>query len=143
MKQLIPFAIFVIVVIAGCANKYEKLTQELKTTKNYDNKPITVEGHIYVPMITFGSKFKVTSGGQDTYYGISGDVILENVKLQDEGQKNSIIFIDKNKVELYDNNGEKFNLDDKVRIQGLIKYTYPDKKDDFTYTVIDVVMEKL
>jgi len=124
-------------------NKYKGLTKELETTYNHDNKSIEVEGYIHVGLVSMGNLFEVTSGGTDTRYGAVGDVILKGVKLATEGNKNSIVMKDRqtrDEVELFDNNGNKFTLNDKVKIKGIVKYTNKDK--DFDYTLTDVTIEK-
>lgn len=137
----------------SCTSENVKIAKTLSETYEYDGQVIEIEGK-------FGAPMMVRTGGKTTslnfityndYFIVhSGHITIPSVILNYGEDKNSVIinagegekFI-KQDVVIYDKDGNKVSLDDKVKLKGMVKYLNKDKATkSYVYEITDVEIEK-
>lgn len=157
MKNLKKLGVILLLTLSlatySCTSENVKTTKTLSETYEYDGQAIEIEGK-------FGAPMMVRTGGKTTSLNFityndyiivhSGHIIIPSVILNYGEDKNSVIIdaaegekFTKQDVVIYDKDGNKVSLDDKVKLKGLVKYLNKDKATkSYVYEIIDIEIEK-
>ncbi|SOD11740.1 hypothetical protein [Pedobacter xixiisoli] len=158
IKTILSLALVVLVLLAIFYNNGSvRLAKEIETSYDNDGKTIELEGRLNTPFLT-----RTGGGTTNMEFEVYNDFIIilnGNKKLTvtmnyGEG-KNSILIngegrkFESKDVIVFDKGGNKLTLSDKVKLTGLLKYTKKGEKneisgkEDYTYNITNVVIEKI
>lgn len=176
MKKLMPvFATAIALCFASCSNHSMDVAKELNESYKHDGKTIELEGQLATSYMVWGSSDRETLDLHMTcgtaldntktetvsdimvHYGTTPNSVIINVAPDVKQFKET-------DVVLYDKNGAKLTLADKVKVTGKVTYTAKGPKkeagaakikmpeinkekqgdgNDYRYTITDVTIEKI
>lgn len=159
IKTILAVVFGVFVLLAFFYNNGSvRLAKEIETSYDNDGKTIELEGRLNAPFLT-----RTGGGTTSMEFEVYNDFIIilnGNKKLTvtmnyGEG-KNSILIngtdrkFESKDVVVFDKDGNKLTLSDKVKLTGLLKYSRKGEKKetnssemDYTYDITNVVIEKI
>ncbi len=177
MKKLVPvLAAVVTLFLASCSNKSMDVAKDINTSYKYDEQTVSLEGRLSTSFMVWGGTDRKTldltltcsSAMDNTRSGRVTDIILN----YGTGPNSVIINVPREAKEfketdvaLYDKNGTKLALTDKVKVTGKVTYTAKGPKkpapaskikvpkinnkeedgdgNDYSYRLVDVSIEKI
>ncbi|RZJ79393.1 MAG: hypothetical protein EOO47_10935 [Flavobacterium sp.] len=150
--------VLVVLAVIFYSNGSVRLAKDIESSYDNDGKTIELEGKLNAPFLT-----RTGASTTNMEFEVYTDFIIiqtGNKKIQatmnyGEG-KNSVLIegadkkFEKKDVVVFDKDGNKLTLDDKVKLTGLLKYLRKDQKQetnsskmDYSYEITNVVIEKL
>lgn len=159
LKTILSVALVLFVLLAiFYSNGSVSLAKDIDTSYDNDGKTIELEGKLNAPFLTrtggstTGMEFQVYN---DLIIIQTGNRTVQVTMNYGEG-KNSVSIAGADKkfakkdVVVFDKDGNKLTLDDKVKLTGLLKYSRKNQKQetnsskmDYSYEITNVVIEKL
>lgn len=142
--------LFLLPLVMAC-NNYRGLRAELQSSYKYDGQEIVAEGYFSLPRYSrmsvrqgkIGLAFKASRWEFFSLHDIFNMVDVSFGK-----EPNSIYMPEKftdSQVEIYDKQGNRLGLDDKIRIRATVEYlskTPTPQGQNYAYTLKNVVIEK-
>lgn len=142
--------LFLLPLVMAC-NNYRGLRAELQSSYKYDGQEIVAEGYFSIPRYSrmsvrqgkIGLPFKASR-----WQLFSQDNIFDNVDIAYGKEPNSIYMPERftnRQVEIYDKQGNRLRLNDKIRIRATVEYLdkRPNPKgQNYAYTLKNIVIEK-
>ncbi len=125
-------AIVSLLFVSCGENATRKLVNELESSYDYDGKEVTLEGYFYPTRVMFVRGGYVNAPLCESAVLTGSDNSITTVKLKYGKEPNCIYFPEKYKLqdlEVYDNEGNKFGYNDKLKITGIVKYTTKGQKE--------------
>ncbi len=176
MKKLFPvFAIAIALFSASCSNHSMDVAKELNESYKHDGTTVTLEGKLSTSYMVWGNSDRKTLD-----LNLTCGTALDNTKTERVSDiivnygtgPNSVIInvapdvkeFKESDVALYDKNGTKFAMTEKVKITGKVTYTKKGPKEessavpkikvpkvnkeegdgnDYSYKITDVTIEKI
>lgn len=176
MKRLIPVFIAALTFFfASCSNKSMDVAKDINTSYKYDGQTVTLEGRLSTSFMVWGGTDRKTLDLNLTCSSALDNTRMESVSdiIVSYGTgANSVIInvapdakeFKETDVALYDKNGTRLALTDKVKITGKVTYLAKGPKktapastikipkvkereeegdgNDYSYKIIDVTIEK-
>ena len=149
-----------------------KIAKEIETDYAYNNQTITLEGKFKAPFLTrSGNSISMEFEVYNDFFIIqTGNKTLNGLKMSYGEGKNSILIdipedsreFEQKDVVIFDKDGDKLTTSDKVKITGQLVYpskgvkksstvenystgekTVIDEGEDYSYEIINIVVEKI
>lgn len=159
LKGILSIVVLLFVLVVVFYNNASvKLAKDLESNYENDGQTIELEGKLKAPFLTRAgaSTTKMELEVCNDFVLIqNGNTTVTSIQMNYGEGKNSVLittdgkkFEDKDVV-VYDKNGNKLTLSDKVKLTGKLKYTHKGEKkettgkEDFSYEITDVTIEKI